>query len=52
MAEQPEVFLERMTWPEIEAAIAAGRTRAVVCLAAVEQRDQDLDGDGDGAGEA
>lgn len=37
MAEQPEVFLERMTWPEIEAAIAAGRTRAVVCLAAVEQ---------------
>lgn len=37
MAEQPEVFLERMTWPEIEAAIAAGRTRAVVCLAASEQ---------------
>src|SRR5919108_3859762 len=37
MAEQPEVFLERMTWPEIKAAIAAGRTRAVVCLAAVEQ---------------
>ena len=37
MAEQPEVFLERMTWPEIEAAIAAGQTRAVVCLAAVEQ---------------
>jgi creatinine amidohydrolase/Fe(II)-dependent formamide hydrolase-like protein len=37
MAEQPEVFLERMTWPGIDAAIAAGRTRAVVCLAAVEQ---------------
>lgn len=37
MAEQPEVFLERMTWPEIKAAIAAGRTRAVVCLAATEQ---------------
>jgi hypothetical protein len=31
------VFLERMTWPEIEAAIAAGYTRAVVCLAASEQ---------------
>ena len=37
MAEQPEVFLERMTWPEIKAAIAAGCTRAVVCLAASEQ---------------
>ena len=37
MAEQPEVFLDRMTWPQIEAAIAAGRTRAVVCLAATEQ---------------
>ena len=37
MAEQPEVFLERMTWPQIEAAIAAGQTRAVVCLAATEQ---------------
>jgi creatinine amidohydrolase len=32
-----EVFLERMTWPEIEAAVAAGQTRAVVCLAATEQ---------------
>ena len=37
MPDQPEVFLERMTWPEIEAAVAAGRTRAVVCLAATEQ---------------
>jgi creatinine amidohydrolase len=37
MADQPEVFLERMTWPEIEAAIAAGRTCAVACLAAIEQ---------------
>ena len=37
MPEQPEVFLERMTWPEIEAAVAAGRTRAVVCVAATEQ---------------
>jgi creatinine amidohydrolase len=33
----PEVFLERMTWPEIEAAVAAGHTRVVVCLAATEQ---------------
>lgn len=37
MPDQPEVFLERMTWPEIEAALAAGKTRAVVCLAATEQ---------------
>jgi len=37
MPEQPEVFLERMTWPEVEAAVAAGQTRAVVCLAATEQ---------------
>jgi creatinine amidohydrolase len=37
MRDQPEVFLERMRWPEIEAAVAAGRTRAVVCLAATEQ---------------
>jgi creatinine amidohydrolase len=37
MPDQPEVFLERMTWPEIEAAVAAGQTRAVVCLAATEQ---------------
>jgi creatinine amidohydrolase len=37
MTDQPEVFLERMTWPQIQAAIAAGQTRAVVCLAATEQ---------------
>jgi creatinine amidohydrolase len=37
MPEHPEVFLERMTWPQIEAAVAAGQTRAVVCLAAIEQ---------------
>jgi creatinine amidohydrolase len=37
MPDQPEVFLERMTWPAIEAAVAAGQTRAVVCLAATEQ---------------
>ena len=37
MPDGGEVFLERMTWPEIEAAVAAGRTRAVVCLGATEQ---------------
>lgn len=32
-----EVFLERMTWPEIEAAIAGGKTRAIICAASSEQ---------------
>jgi creatinine amidohydrolase len=35
MAEQ--WFLEHMTWPDIEAALAAGRTRVVVGVGAVEQ---------------
>jgi creatinine amidohydrolase len=37
MPDRPEVFLERMTWPDVEAAIAAGRTRAIICVAATEQ---------------
>ena len=37
MPDRPEVLLERMTWPEVEAAIAAGRTRALICVAATEQ---------------
>ena len=32
-----EVFLERMTWPEIEAAIKGGKRRAIVCAASSEQ---------------
>jgi creatinine amidohydrolase len=37
MPDRPEVFLERMTWPDVEAAIAAGHTRALICVAATEQ---------------
>ena len=32
-----EVFLERMTWPEVGAAIAAGKRRAIICAASSEQ---------------
>ena len=32
-----EVFLQRMTWPEIEAAIAGGKRRAIICAASSEQ---------------
>lgn len=32
-----EVYLERMTWPEIEAAIAGGKRRAIICAASSEQ---------------
>ena len=32
-----EVFLQRMTWPEVEAAIAGGKKRAVICAASSEQ---------------
>ncbi len=32
-----EVFIERLAWPEVEAAIAAGKRRAVICAASTEQ---------------
>jgi creatinine amidohydrolase len=32
-----ELFLERLTWPEVEAAIASGMRTAVVCAASSEQ---------------
>lgn len=32
-----ELFLERMTWPEVEAALATGKRRAVICAGAIEQ---------------
>jgi creatinine amidohydrolase len=32
-----DVFIERMSWPEVEAALAAGRRRAIVCAASTEQ---------------
>lgn len=32
-----EVFIERMTWPEVRAAIDSGKTRALVLLGAMEQ---------------
>ena len=32
-----ELFLERLTWPEVEAAIAGGWRRAIVCCASSEQ---------------
>jgi len=36
-AQEPARLLEEMTWPEVEAALAAGRTTVVVALAAIEQ---------------
>ena len=33
----PEVLLERMTWPDIEAAMAAGKRTAIIVAAATEQ---------------
>ena len=32
-----ELFIERLSWTEIEAALAAGRRRAIVCAASTEQ---------------
>jgi len=32
-----ELFIERLSWTEVEAALAAGRRRAVVCAASTEQ---------------
>ena len=32
-----ELFIERLSWPEIEAALAGGRRRAIVCAASTEQ---------------
>lgn len=32
-----ELFLERMSWPDVEAALARGKRRAVVCAGAIEQ---------------
>ena len=32
-----EVFIERMTWPDVEAAISAGKRRAIICAASSEQ---------------
>lgn len=34
---EPEVLLERMTWPDIEAAIAAGKTTAIIVAGSSEQ---------------
>ena len=32
-----EVFLEKLSWPEVEAAIAGGRRRVIICAASSEQ---------------
>jgi creatinine amidohydrolase len=32
-----ELFIERMSWTEVEAALAAGKRRAIVCAASTEQ---------------
>jgi creatinine amidohydrolase len=32
-----ELFIERLSWPEVEAAIAGGMRRAIVCAASTEQ---------------
>jgi creatinine amidohydrolase len=32
-----ELFIQRMTWPQVEAAIAYGATTAIVCAASTEQ---------------
>ena len=32
-----ELFIERLSWPEVEAALAAGKRRAIVCAASTEQ---------------
>jgi creatinine amidohydrolase len=32
-----EVFIERMSWTEVEAAVAGGKRRAIVCAASTEQ---------------
>ena len=37
-----EVFLERMTWPDVEARIAGGARRAVICAASSEQHGPQL----------
>jgi len=37
-----DVFLERMTWPDVEARIAEGARRAVICAASSEQHGPQL----------
>jgi creatinine amidohydrolase len=37
-----ELFLERMTWPDVEARIAVGARRAVICAASSEQHGPQL----------
>jgi creatinine amidohydrolase len=37
-----EVFIERLTWPDVEARIAAGSRRAVICAASSEQHGPQL----------
>jgi creatinine amidohydrolase len=37
-----EVFLERMSWPDVEARIAGGARRAVICAASSEQHGPQL----------
>jgi len=37
-----EVFIERLTWPEVEARIAGGARRAVICAASSEQHGPQL----------
>lgn len=32
-----ELFIERMSWPEVEAAISAGKRRVIICAASSEQ---------------
>ena len=32
-----ELFIERMTWPDVEAAIAGGKRRVIICAASSEQ---------------
>jgi creatinine amidohydrolase len=42
MEADEELFLERMSWPEVEAALVGGKQRAVVCAGAIEQHGRHL----------
>ena len=39
---EPEVWIERLTWPDVEARIAAGARRVIICAASSEQHGPQL----------
>ena len=39
---EPEVWIERLAWPDVEARVAAGARRVIICAASSEQHGPQL----------